>query len=191
MNEDVSAVDETVESGSLKIVLMRHGESFPSQNNKDHERSVTPSGISKVQAITKSLKSLGFSPQLFLCSNSTRSKQTHALMKECTPELENADVYFYGSLYTESQLDGHTLPHLMDLIRNLADTERHRCVLCLGHNKGWEEAASVLAGEQIQLNNGDAALFEFETVREEVVWQDALNRVGQKSGWRFLKVVTG
>jgi phosphohistidine phosphatase len=178
-------------SKTLRIVLMRHGESFPTQNSsKDHERAVTPSGVEKVQRIARTLQAMGFTPHLLLSSNSARSKQTYAMMKEAMPALEEADLHFFGSLYTESQLDGHTLPHLMELIRRLGDVSRHSCVLCLGHNKGWEEAASALAGEQVMLKNGDAALFELEIGEGDVVWRDAMSRVGQRSGWRFVDLLS-
>lgn len=174
----------------LRIVLMRHAESEAAGNNNrtDHERVVTPQGASKAKSIAKALKSKGYIPNLFLSSNSARSKQTYGAMMETMPELEVADAHFFGSLYTESQMDGHTLPHLMELIRSLGDVTRHTCVLCLGHNKGWEEAASALAGEKVVLKNGDAALFEMDAV--QVSWKDAMSRVGQKSGWRFHALLT-
>ncbi len=183
----------------LRIVLMRHADSeSASASTTDFERPVTASGASKVQSIARSLKSSGYIPDLFLSSNSARSRQTHSLMIQAMPELEGADAHFFGSLYTESQLDGHTLPHLMELIRDLGDVARHSCVLCLGHNKGWEEAASALAGEKVALKNGDAALFEMDVgahgwdreARPMDAWRDAMSRVGQKSGWRFKMLLT-
>ena len=33
-------------------------------------------------------------------------------------------------------------------------------VLCVGHNKGWEEAASTLSGQPVRLKNACAALLE-------------------------------
>ena len=190
---------ERRDSSVLRIVLMRHADSeSASASTTDFERPVTASGASKVQSIARSLKSLGYIPNLFLSSNSARSRQTHSLMIQAMPELEGADAHFFGSLYTESQLDGHTLPHLMELIRDLGDVTRHSCVLCLGHNKGWEEAASALAGEKVALKNGDAALFEMDVgahgwdreARPMDAWRDAMSRVGQKSGWRFKTLLT-
>ena len=34
---------------------------------------------------------------------------------------------------------------LQELITEAAESVKARCVLCLGHNKGWEEAASEFA----------------------------------------------
>ena len=78
---------------------------------------------------------------MLICSNSARSRQTLEEMRRGLPELEDADSHFLGSLYTISQLDGQTRAHLQEVVAaEAADT--HACVLCLGHNKGWEEAAS-------------------------------------------------
>jgi hypothetical protein len=49
-----------------------------------------------------------------------------------------------GSLYTTAALDGQTRAHLTELVCAEA-TPAHDCCLCLGHNKGWEEAASSFA----------------------------------------------
>ncbi len=199
MDDTSGALQSASTSGVLRIVLMRHADSeSASASTTDFERPVTASGASKVQSIARSLKMLGYIPNLFLSSNSARSRQTHTLMIQAMPELEGADAHFFGSLYTESQLDGHTLPHLMELIRSLGDVSRHSCVLCLGHNKGWEEAASALAGEKVVLKNGDAALFEMDVgahgwdqeARPMDAWKNAMSRVGQKSGWRFKTLLT-
>ncbi len=52
---------------------------------------------------------------------------------------------FRGDLYTIAALDGQTRAHLMQLI--VEETARMRActVLCLGHNRGWEECASSFA----------------------------------------------
>lgn len=55
-----------------------------------------------------------------------------------------ADQHFLGSLYTTAALDGQTRGHLSELVAAEAASS-HSCCLCLGHNKGWEEAASSFA----------------------------------------------
>lgn len=42
-----------------------------------------------------------------------------------------------------------------------------RCILCLGHNKGWEEAASTMAGKPVRLETSNAALLQ----ADEASWQ--------------------
>lgn len=49
------------------------------------------------------------------------------------------DAHYMGSLYTVAALDGQTKTHLEETIRSLASDAKHFCVMCVGHNKGWEE----------------------------------------------------
>lgn len=94
--------------------------------------------------VGKQLKEAGWLPDVLVCSNSLRSRQTLDVMRQELPELEDVDAHFLGSLYSISQLDGQTRTHLEEVVAAEASTT-HACVLCLGHNKGWEEAASSFA----------------------------------------------
>lgn len=159
---------------------MRHAPSAEIEGVKDHELPITQAGQELAKRVAEEMKSLGWIPNIVMSSNSVRSRQTFEVMKSVIEELSHADLHFLGSLYTESQLDGHTLPFLARILAVEA-SEDHECVLCLGHNKGWEEAASVLAVrcnfwgclkmsldfmyiimqmESIKLDHCDAALFE-------------------------------
>ncbi|KAI8103227.1 hypothetical protein M9435_004569 [Picochlorum sp. BPE23] len=142
-----------------RIVLMRHAPSAELAGVKDHELPITQEGQELAKRVAEEMKSLGWIPNIVMSSNSVRSRQTFEVMKSVIEELSHADLHFLGSLYTESQLDGHTLPFLARILAVEA-SEEDECVLCLGHNKGWEEAASILAMESIQLDHCDAALFE-------------------------------
>jgi hypothetical protein len=79
-------------------------------------------------------------------------------------------------LYTISQLDGQTRAHLQEVVIAEA-TAAQKTVLCLGHNKGWEEAASSYAGETVKLGNCYAALLEGSgenwnaAFEEEAAWE--------------------
>lgn len=68
-----------------------------------------------------------------------------------------------GSLYTVAALDGQTKHHLEETIRSMASDAKNFCVMCVGHNKGWEEVseamvrqsicpAQPIAGQQLQLS---------------------------------------
>lgn len=46
-------------------------------------------------------------------------------------------------------------------------------VLLIGHNRGWEEAASDFAGDAIQLKPGEAALLEAHGESWEQVFTDS------------------
>jgi len=109
--------------------------------------------------IADQIKAAGWLPDVFICSNAVRSRETFEAIRDHHPETDYADIHFLGSLYTISQLDGQTRGHLQEIVVAEA-TARHNCVLCLGHNKGWEEAASSFAGETLKLGNCYAALLE-------------------------------
>ena len=83
-------------------------------------------------------------PQVVVCSNSLRTRQTLDVMQRVLPELADADAHFLGSLYTTAALDGQTRGHLSDTLAAVA-APAHACCLCIGHNRGWEEAASSFA----------------------------------------------
>eukprot|EP00959_Pyramimonas_sp_CCMP1952_P450863 9439849-Pyramimonas_sp.AAC.1 len=54
-------------------------------------------------------------------------------------------------------------------------SESVKCVMCMGHNKGWEEAASDLAGTTIKLNTGEAVLLEMLGETWEAVMMEREN----------------
>ena len=59
------------------------------------------------------------------------------------------------------------------------------CVMCIGHNKGWEEAASLFCGEAVKLESASAALLSRP---DEDSWEGAFDNGGQ---WRLDGIVTG
>lgn len=73
-------------------------------------------------------------PQVVVCSNARRTRQTLDVMAAAWPALAEADSHFLGSLYTTAALDGQTRGHLSDIVAAEAAAE-HSCCLCLGHNK--------------------------------------------------------
>lgn len=63
-------------------------------------------------------------------------------------------------LYTVAALDGMTRQKLQECTLELVDDQKHSCVMLVGHNKGWEEAASSLSGQAIKLRTASAALLQ-------------------------------
>lgn len=139
---------------------MRHAESEDdAKSGRDHDRPITPLGKKAAAKIASTLELLGWVPDIAIGSNSLRTRQTFEAMCAVLPHLERADAHFFGSLYTAAALDGETRSKLESAIVSETDDE-HSCVLCLGHNKGWEEAASSFAGTAIKLGHCYAALLE-------------------------------
>ena len=55
--------------------------------------------------------------------------------------------------------------------------------MCVGHNKGWEEAASSFAKSAVRLTTASAALLE----AAGRTWQDA---TGPGAEWRLVTIIT-
>ncbi len=58
--------------------------------------------------------------------------------------------------------------------------------MCVGHNKGWEEAASSFARTAVRLSTASAALFETAAASSSS-WEDA---IAAEDEWRLVQVVT-
>ncbi|KAJ9518852.1 hypothetical protein QJQ45_026099, partial [Haematococcus lacustris] len=102
----------------------------------------------------------GWRPDLILASNATRTRETLMTMMTASPALEQVDAHYYGSLYTVAALDGQTQQHLSECLLEVVNSDKHSCVMCVGHNKGWEEAASSWSGRAIKLGTATAALLQ-------------------------------
>jgi phosphohistidine phosphatase SixA len=105
-------------------------------------------------------------------------------MAEADDALGGVDAHFLGSLYTVAALDGQTRAHLEEVIRGVACDTANFCVMCVGHNKGWEEAASSFAQRAVRLTTASAALLESAVGR---TWHDATAPEGE---WRLVSIVT-
>eukprot|EP00798_Chlamydomonas_sp_ICE-L_P030021 gene30021-17915_t len=134
-----------------RLIMLRHADSDGyAPGVRDHDREITAKGKLEAAAIAKKLSEMGWKPDLVLASNSKRTKQTLDAMADVMPELSDVDTHLCGSLYTECLLE-------------VVDDGRHHCVMCVGHNKGWEEAASSMSGSAVQLETASAALLQVVT----------------------------
>ena len=176
---------------SPRLLLLRHGESADDAPGPDYLRPLTSAGREAVRALGVRLAARGcVEPQLVLCSDTTRARQTLAVLTTEAPTLAAAPTRFLASLYVAAAMDGETARHLREVLaRELpslspppaeAAAEGARTVLCIGHNKGWAEAASELAGEVVRLPTASAALLESGSDS----WEEALG-----GAWRLVEVL--
>jgi hypothetical protein len=62
-------------------------------------------------------------------------------------------------------------------VAELAKEDLNRTIMCVGHNRGWEEAASAFVHAPLHLQTANAALMQTEAdtweeaVREDVQWR--------------------
>lgn len=68
-------------------------------------------------------------------------------------------------------------------VKELVQKDDIARVMCVGHNRGWEEAASGFCGQPVTLPTASAALMQVEADS----WEDALKE-GTK--WTLVGVVT-
>jgi phosphohistidine phosphatase SixA len=166
-----------------RMILLRHADSETSSTLRDYDRPISMQGRREASNIAKRLCELGWIPDLIIASNSKRTKQTLDQMAEAAAELSTVDAHYLGSLYTVAALDGQTKQHIEETIRSVACDAKNFCIMCVGHNKGWEEAASAFANQAVRLGTASAALFELANSS----WDDVTS---PDTEWRLVEVVT-
>lgn len=178
-----SALDSLVPPRTRRLILLRHGKSsWADSSLKDHDRPLNEHGRSASASLASKLHLVGWLPDLILCSDSVRTRETLNTMKECIPEFGDAEVHFLGSFYSVSAMDGQTAQHLEQTICSYARDDNFT-VMCMGHNRGWEEAASILSGLSIELKTANAALLE--TLGSS--WSEAFK--SGAGGWTLSSIV--
>eukprot|EP00775_Hariotina_reticulata_P009253 gene9253-9419_t len=166
-----------------RMILLRHADSETSSTLRDYDRPISMQGRREASNIARRLCELGWIPDLIIASNSKRTKQTLDQMAEAAAELSTIDAHYLGSLYTVAALDGQTKQHIEETIRSVACDAKNFCIMCVGHNKGWEEAASAFAKQAVRLGTASAALFELAGSS----WDDVTS---PDTEWRLVEVVT-
>lgn len=105
----------------------RHGESEEDVVGvRDHDRSISRGGYEASARVAEHLRDIAWLPDLLLCSNSRRTRQTVEAMAEAVPAFGDADAHFLGTLYTVAALDGMTRSHLTQRARPSTPRSLHR-----------------------------------------------------------------
>jgi len=145
-----------------RLILLRHAKSSHAHRQPDHERPLNDRGRRDAPRVGAELARLGWTPDLVISSDATRTRQTWKGISGPLGFPEDGAT-FTSSLY----LTG------IDEIRACAAQwpDGAKTVLCLGHNFGWQEAVATLAGGNEELTTCNAACLEGTGDR----WVDALN----------------
>ncbi|XP_022642539.1 uncharacterized protein At3g52155, chloroplastic isoform X3 [Vigna radiata var. radiata] len=147
-------------SVSRRLILLRHAKSsWANRSLRDHDRPLSKSGKEDAVRVSRKLQELGWIPELILSSDAARTKETLKIMQEQVQELVEAEVHFISSFYSIAAMDGQTAEHLQKVICRYSKDEI-LTVMCMGHNRGWEEAASMFSGASVELKTCNAALLE-------------------------------
>uniref|UniRef100_A0A0E0EQB8 Uncharacterized protein n=1 Tax=Oryza meridionalis TaxID=40149 RepID=A0A0E0EQB8_9ORYZ len=167
-----------------RLILLRHGESAAGGRlTRDHDRPLSKAGRAAAISVSNKLQQMGWIPELVLCSDATRTKETLKILQDHVKGLSEAIVHFIPSFYSIAAMDGQTAEHLQKAICQYSSDEI-LTVMCMGHNKGWEEAASMFSGDSVVLKTCNAALLEAEGKS----WVEAFSLAGL-GGWKLHGIV--
>jgi phosphohistidine phosphatase len=119
-----------------RLYLLRHAKSsWDDPTLPDRDRPLAPRGRRAAKAMAEHLKHKGITPELVLCSPSTRTRQTLARVE---PVLRrNADVRIEPGLYAASATG------LIEMLHEVP--EKIESVMLIGHNPGIQDLALSLA----------------------------------------------
>lgn len=179
------ALEETPsESVTRRLILLRHAESSLNEfSMRDHDRPLSKAGRADAVSVSHKLQQLNWVPELILCSDAMRTRETLSIMQEQVKGFLQAAVHFIPSFYSVAAMDGQTAEHLQQMICKFSRNDI-LTVMCMGHNKGWEEAASLLTGSEVELKTCNAALLEAAGKS----WEEAFVLAGT-GGWKLHGVV--
>jgi len=156
-----------------RLILMRHAKSsWKQEAATDHERCLNRRGRRDAPRIARELRRLGWWPDLVLSSDSQRTRETWELMSAETDPPTAAR--FSNQLYLAG------LDEIEEVVRQVPN--RVSTLLVLGHNPGWEEAASVLSGVECEMTTGNCALLESEYLQ----WHGSCS---VQAGWRLVDML--
>ena len=155
---------------TLKLIMMRHGES--PQSTPDHDRILSKRGEWDATSTGEQINDLEWKPDLVLCSTALRAQKTFASLSfvfEPEPPLVLVPTFYSARI-------GTIQTHL-SFITN-APT-----VMLIGHNPMWSQLSSLLADTQITLSTANAALLSIEASN----WKDGIEAAGC---WKLEHLIT-
>jgi len=150
---------------------MRHGKCRRGDEGLgDHRRQLDPDGREQCLRVAGVLRARGWIPDAVVSSDALRTRQTWASMEGAFDRdiavRFSSELYLAGLGALQASAEGWDVAW--------------STVLAMGHNPGWQAAASVLSGVPVGFSTATAALLEGEDVR----WGRAL-----ESPWRLVELV--
>lgn len=163
-----------------RIILLRHGEAEAQGETGDKSRRLTKAGQGAVVRLGQELRAQGLSPDLILASDAVRT-------------VETLEGVVRGGGFTGvpfKKLENFYLAEADAILDRLYEVEDSvRTLLLIGHNPGWSDVATHLAGVPIGLDTAQAAWLEKKRPEEgegERSWTGLLNSSGV---WRLKKIL--
>lgn len=124
----------SVKPGVRRLYLLRHAKSsWDDPALADHDRPLAARGLRAGELLAEHVRRVDIAPQLVLCSSSTRTRETLALL-----DLPGAPVVLYErGIYAAS---AGVLLTRVQAIRSGVDS-----AMLVGHSSGIEDLALILA----------------------------------------------
>lgn len=149
-----------------RLVLMRHAKSsWKTDAPTDHARPLNKRGRKASPKVGAELRRRGWVPDRVLSSDSARTTETFARMKDALGF--EGEAAFSNALYHAGVAEVHAA---LAALEHAAPT-----ALVLGHNPGWEDVLEHLSGRAIELKTGSAALLSVDAPD----WPRALELAGR------------
>ncbi len=118
-----------------RLYLLRHAKAgWALPGVRDFDRPLEASGLEDAAATGTAMRACGFVPDVTLCSNARRAKET---LEGLAANADTGRVVFLDSLYTEDAAG------YLDIIRKHGE---HGSVLVIGHNPMMEDLAAAVSG---------------------------------------------
>jgi phosphohistidine phosphatase len=137
-------------------MLVRHAKSdWNDSSLSDNQRPLNPRGRKAAVLLGEKMLSQGILPDRILCSTALRTVQTlQGLMQSFSHYSERAvpEVLYFDELYLAT-------PEVIERIV----TEHHgkrNSIMCIGHNPGIENLASLLANETLEMKTAHLIAFQ-------------------------------
>lgn len=157
-----------------RLVLLRHAKAEPGGTVPDVLRPLALKGRSQAFAVGRSLAAVGVLPEVVLCSDAVRTRQTWDLVRAGLGDLQ-PEVTVTADLYTAD------VAQVLALVAAVDD--RVRTVLVVGHEPIMSSVAEHLAGpesdsaalRQVQVGVPTAS---YSVVESDVPWDAWGRRTG-------------
>lgn len=120
-----------------RLVLVRHAKSAWPDGVPDRERPLSPRGIRQAPLAGRWLRTVGYLPDIVVCSTARRARETW--------DLANRQIGASPFLGFDERVYGGQPPGLLDVLREAPRAAR--TVLLVGHNPGLQQLAVLLAGD--------------------------------------------
>jgi len=149
-----------------RLILLRHAKSsWESDAVNDHSRPLNDRGRSEAPLLGPRLTERGCQPDLVLCSDATRARETWELAQSTMDpkppvELERR-LYLAGP---------HQVREVLTERDDAAET-----LLLVGHNPGWEHCVAWFAGAEVTIKTATVAVLR---AKRDASWRDLVSEAG-------------